>query len=74
MGNTIITSALYWTIARDSRDYFLDPKTGSRNSLFLEYAGGFLGGNANYYKGLADSAWYFPLPWDTVFMVRGRYG
>jgi len=21
-GNTIITSALYWTIARDSRDYF----------------------------------------------------
>jgi outer membrane protein insertion porin family len=73
-GKSITTSALTWTLARDSRDYYLDPKTGSRNSLFVEYAGGFLGGDPNFYKTVIDSAWYYPLFWDTVFMVRGRFG
>ncbi|HEX9020811.1 MAG TPA: outer membrane protein assembly factor BamA [Nitrospirota bacterium] len=73
-GTRISTSALTWSIARDSRDYFLDPKTGSRNSVFVEYAGGPLGGDPNFVKSVADSAWYYPLFWDTVFMVRGRFG
>jgi len=58
----------------EKRDYFLDPSRGSRNSFFVEYAGGFLGGDPNFYKAVLDSAWYYPLPWDTVFMVRGRLG
>jgi outer membrane protein insertion porin family len=73
-GKSINTSSLGWTLARDSRDYYLDPRSGSRNSIFLEYAGGFLGGDPNFYKVVVDSAWYFPLFWDTVFMVRGRIG
>jgi outer membrane protein insertion porin family len=73
-GERISTSALTWSISRDSRDYFLDPKTGSRNSLSVEYAGGKLGGDPNFDKIVADSAWYFPAFLDTVFMVRGRYG
>jgi outer membrane protein insertion porin family len=73
-GNQIITSALTWSIAVEKRDYFLDPSRGSRNSFFVEYAGGFLGGDPNFYKAVLDSAWYYPLPWDTVFMVRGRLG
>jgi outer membrane protein insertion porin family len=73
-GSTIKTSALIWNLARDSRDYYLDPKTGSKNSLFVEYAGGVLGGDPNFVKTVADSAWYFPLIWDTVIMARGRFG
>jgi outer membrane protein insertion porin family len=42
--------------------------------MFVEYAGGFLGGDPNFYKVVVDSAWYYPLFWDTVFMVRGRIG
>ncbi len=73
-GSSIITSALTWNIARDSRDYYLDPKRGSKNSAQIEYAGGPFGGDTRFVKGVADSAWYFPLPWDTVFMTRGRFG
>ncbi len=71
---TIMTSSVTWSISRDSRDYYLDPKTGSRNSFFVQYAGGPLGGDPNFYKTVIDSAWYYPLFWDTVFMVRGRFG
>jgi outer membrane protein insertion porin family len=73
-GDRVTTSALTWSLARDSRDFYLDPKTGSKNSIYFEYAGGPLGGDPNFYKTVADSAWYFPLFWDTVFMARGRYG
>ncbi len=73
-GDRISTNALTWSISRDSRDYYLDPKTGSRNSVFVEYAGGPLGGDPNFVKTAVDSAWYFPVFWDTVFMVRGRAG
>ena len=73
-GDRIITNALSWSIARDSRDFFLDPKTGSRNSVFVEYAGGPLGGDPNFIKTIGDSAWYFPMFWDTVIMFRGRFG
>lgn len=73
-GDRIITNALSWSISRDSRDYYLDPKTGSRNSIFAEYAGGPLGGDTSFIKTIGDSAWYFPMFWDTVFMVRGRFG
>ncbi len=73
-GDRITTSALTWNLARDSRDFYLDPKTGSKNSILVEYAGGPLGGDPNFVKTIADSAWYFPLFWDTVFMARGRFG
>ncbi|MGC1455265.1 MAG: outer membrane protein assembly factor BamA [Nitrospirota bacterium] len=73
-GDRISTNALTWSVSRDSRDYYLDPKTGSRNSVYVEYAGGPLGGDPNFVKTAVDSAWYFPAFWDTVFMLRGRVG
>lgn len=73
-GDRIATSAVTWSLARDSRDFYLDPKTGSKNSVYVEYAGGPLSGDTNFVKTAADSAWYFPLFWDTVFMIRGRFG
>ncbi len=73
-GTVITTSAITATLTRDSRDFYLDPKTGSRNTVFLEYAGGPLGGDPEFIKSVADSAWFFPMFWDTVFMARGRIG
>lgn len=73
-GTTITTSSLTANLSRDSRDFYLDPKTGSRNTVFVQYAGGPLGGGPNFIKSVADSAWYFPVFWDTVFMARGRVG
>jgi outer membrane protein insertion porin family len=73
-GTVITTSALTASLTRDSRDFYLDPRKGSRNAIFVEYAGGLLGGDPNFIKTAADSAWYFPLPWDTVFLARGRIG
>lgn len=73
-GRGVNTSALTWSLARDSRDFYLDPRNGSKNSIFVEYAGGPLGGDPNFVKSVGESAWYFPLFWDTVFMTRGRAG
>jgi outer membrane protein insertion porin family len=73
-GTALTTSSVTATITRDSRDFYLDPKTGSRSTAFVQYAGGPLGGDPEFIKSVADSAWFFPVVWDTVFMVRGRIG
>jgi outer membrane protein insertion porin family len=65
------TSSITPTITRDTRDNYLDPSRGSRNSLSVSYAG--LGGDNAFFKGAVDSGWYFPLG-PTTFMVRGRFG
>ena len=73
-GNSLTTSSMTANLSRDSRDFYLDPKTGSRNTVFVQYAGGPFGGDPDFLKSVVDSAWYFPLFWDTVFMTRGRVG
>ncbi|MCX5792101.1 MAG: outer membrane protein assembly factor BamA [Elusimicrobia bacterium] len=47
---TSVTSSLYVEIARDTRDNVWDPTRGCRTSLGVDYAGGLLGGQVNYYK------------------------
>ncbi len=66
-----ITSSITPSLTRDSRDNYLDPSRGSRNSIYLTYAG--IGGTNNFVKSEIDSAWYFPLS-STTFMLRGRFG
>jgi outer membrane protein insertion porin family len=68
---TFSTSSLTPSIVRDSRDNYLDPSRGSRNSIYLTYAG--LGGRNKYIKGELDSGWFFPIK-NTTFMLRGRFG
>jgi outer membrane protein insertion porin family len=65
------TSSITPSLTRDSRDNYLDPSKGSRNSAYVTYAG--LGGSNNFTKGELDSAWYLPLG-RTTFMLRGRFG
>ena len=70
---TAITSSITPSITRDSRDSYLDPSSGSRNSVYFTFAG--IGGDNKFIKGLADSAWFFPLGGTgTTIMVRGRIG
>jgi len=68
------TSAIGFSLSRDTRDFIFDPKKGSRHSISLEYAGTFLGGDNAYYKIIEDSSRFFPLWWDHVFSVHGRLG
>ncbi|MFN3395216.1 MAG: outer membrane protein assembly factor BamA [Thermodesulfovibrionales bacterium] len=68
---TRITSSITPSIVRDSRDNFIDPSRGSRNSLYVTFAG--IGGTNAFIKGVADSAWFFPIG-STTISVRGRFG
>jgi len=68
---TRITSSITPSIVRDSRDNFIDPSRGSRNSLYITFAG--IGGTNAFIKGVADSAWFFPLG-STTISLRGRIG
>lgn len=68
---TRITSSITPSIVRDSRDNFIDPSRGSRNSLYVTFAG--IGGTNAFIKGVADSAWFFPIGITTV-SLRGRFG
>jgi outer membrane protein insertion porin family len=70
---TKLNSVIEFTLARDSRDNFFEPTQGSRNALEFSFAG--LGGDTQYYKFVAETAWFFPLPvFNLVWAVRGLYG
>jgi outer membrane protein insertion porin family len=68
------TSSVSMSVARDTRDFFFDPRQGSRNAISYEHAGTFMGGSNDYYKVILDSSRYFPLWLDTVVSVHGRLG
>jgi len=69
-----VTSSITLGIQRDSRDHPWNTTKGSVNSLSYEFAGSFLGGDVGFDKIRASTAWYFPLFWDTVFLIRGNGG
>ncbi len=65
------TSSITPAIARDSRNSFFDPHTGSRNVIHVTYAG--LGGDNFFLKIGVDSSWFFPVTDNTTLALRGRY-
>lgn len=74
MKGTNVTSSITTGIERDSRNLLWATTKGSINSFSIEYAGGFMGGDVAFNKYLARTAWFFPLPWETVFLAQGRWG
>lgn len=62
------------SIFRDTRDYYLDPRTGWRFSVGIDYGTPALGGTNHFYKLFFDVMKYTPLVYDTRFSVRVRYG
>ncbi|MFQ5597346.1 MAG: outer membrane protein assembly factor BamA [Nitrospiria bacterium] len=69
-----LTSSIGLSLSRDTRDFQFDPKEGGRNALSFEYAGTFLGGDNAYYKVVLDSSRFFPLWWNHIFSMHGRFG
>ncbi len=68
------TTGFRTTMFRDTRDYYLDPRTGWRVGGGVDYGTPYLGGTNNFYKYYLDVSKYTPLPFDTRFSVRARYG
>jgi outer membrane protein insertion porin family len=71
---TSTTQAVVLGMARDTRDFHFDPRSGARHGITAEFAGSFLGGDNYFYKLIEDSAWFFPMWGDTVFAPRFRIG
>lgn len=69
-----VTSSITLGLERDSRDKLWNTSRGSENTVTLEYAGGVLGGDAYFNRYEVKSAWYLPLPLESVFMIQGRLG
>lgn len=67
-------SVVSFTLTKDTTDDYMFPTKGYKNSGTIDYAGGPLQGSTDYIRYGAKSAWFHPLPLDTVFSVRGRAG
>ncbi|HEU4684679.1 MAG TPA: outer membrane protein assembly factor BamA [Nitrospira sp.] len=68
------TTGFRTSLARDTRDYYLDPRTGWRTSVGFDFGTPYLGGTNDFYKYYFDVIKYTPLPYDTRFSVHARYG
>ena len=63
------------SLFRDSRDYFLDPRTGTRIGVNASFGTELLGGTNDFYSVAFDALKYTPLPfWDLRIATRGRVG
>lgn len=68
------STGLRTSIFRDTRDYYLDPRSGWRMQIGADYGTPALGGTNHFYKLFVDVVKYTPLIYDTRFSVRARYG
>jgi outer membrane protein insertion porin family len=68
------TTGFRTSFSRDTRDYFMDPRTGWRATVGFDLGTPYLGGSNNFYKYYLDVIKYTPLPFDTRFALRARYG
>jgi outer membrane protein insertion porin family len=62
------------TIAHDTRNFILDPRTGGYRNLRLELAGGLLGGDNDFYTMTGTYQKYVKLGWGVVLGLRTRAG
>ncbi|HUK55499.1 MAG TPA: outer membrane protein assembly factor BamA [Nitrospiria bacterium] len=69
-----VTGSVGGTLARDTRDFYFDPKEGTRTALTVQYASQYLGGNNNFVKTTVDGGQFYPLFWDTVFSLHSLFG
>jgi outer membrane protein insertion porin family len=68
------TTGFRTSLARDSRDFYMDPRSGMRNAINLDYGTPYLGGTNNFVKLTLDTIKYWPLPYDLRHSIRGRFG
>jgi len=68
------TSALAFSLTRDTRDDVFAPTRGSKMTLSVMPAGGILGGDNDFVKSLFATSFFFPLPLKMVYNFRGQVG
>jgi outer membrane protein insertion porin family len=68
------TSAISITPAIDTRDDYFNPRRGGQHSLFVQNAGGILGGDNYFVKVVGRTSWFFPLPFNTTLNLRAQAG
>jgi outer membrane protein insertion porin family len=68
------TSSITPAVTYDTRDNIFDPTDGMLQRLSLEVAGGPLGGDNNYLRGLFDTSYFVPLIYPFVLAVHGGFG
>ncbi len=68
------TTGFRTSFSRDTRDVFMDPRSGWRTTVGFDFGTPYLGGSNNFYKYYIDVTKYTPLPFDTRFSFRARYG
>jgi outer membrane protein insertion porin family len=62
-----VTSAMKFSLVRDTRNKRYGASEGSRNVISVKYGGGPLGGDAEFTKIEGSTGWYFPMPLRTIF-------
>jgi outer membrane protein insertion porin family len=62
------------SVSHDTRDFVLDPHRGTYRDLRGELAGGFLGGDNDFYTLNTSLQRYWSKSGGIVFAVRGRFG
>jgi len=68
------TSALSFSLSRDTRNDFFAPSGGAKHVFTIQNAGGPLGGDNYFVKAIGETSWFFPLPLNTVLNLRGKAG
>ncbi|MCK9273534.1 MAG: outer membrane protein assembly factor BamA [Syntrophales bacterium] len=70
----ITSSGITLNLTRDTKNDWIFPSGGSKNSVSVEFTGSFLQGDASFTRYRAESRWYFQLPFDNVFAIGGQAG
>lgn len=70
----ITSSGATLTLSRDTSNDTMFPSRGSRNKVSVEHTGTIFQGDTSFTKYVASSSWFFPLPLDSAFGIRGRIG
>lgn len=68
------TSGVTVTLVRDTTNDWMFPTTGSKNNVSVEHTGTIFQGDTSFTRYTGTSTWFFPLPLDNVFALRGRIG
>ena len=68
------TSALQFTLRRDSKNHVYDPTGGNINMVRAEVAGDPLGGDFVFEKYTGLTQWFYTPFWKFTFMLRGEVG
>ena len=68
------TSAISISPSIDTRDDYFNPRRGARHSLFIQNAGGILGGDNYFVRVTGETSWFFPLPLNSTLNLRAKAG